>query len=139
MDDKVIYFLLSSVQDSHCHKRIQGFINQGFSVKVFGFQREADNYIPIEVPYQVHILGKTVNSRKFISRFRIIYRGLKQVTQEFDKSNLFYFFGIDVAFVGLILGIKNYIYEECDLVHTYFHKYLSIKSSSSIPSRMFLV
>lgn len=114
-----IIFILNEVTLPRCHKRIEEFIANGYSVKVYGFSRNAFDISP-DYSYTVTRIGK-VSESSYSKRLKVLFAGCKQVIKQHShKSNLFFLFGLDVAIVAsFFLHNRPYIYEESDLAHTY--------------------
>lgn len=112
-----IYFILNSVLDAHSIKRVEEFKSSGFNVKVFGFIREKTSNANTDA----EIIGRFSNNLSYHRRIRIYWRGIKQLfKQEQEKDIIWYYLGLDVAiFAYHIDHRRRFIYEECDLVHTY--------------------
>ena len=114
-----IVFVVSSVNDSHYKNRILEFINRGYDVEVYGYERPnkkgQSNY-----PYPVNVLG-VVRDKGYKERIGQYIKDFKVIKRQYKTTNVFFYLcGLDMA-IGFTLfsrGVK-YIYEECDLVHTY--------------------
>lgn len=128
-----IVFVTNSVHDSHSIKRIGEFAERGYDYVAYGFKRDID--IPTYYEkYNLKIIGEISNSQSYFSRIPIIYKALKKVVGSYSDSDvLWYFFGLDVALLANMFRLNGkYIYEECDLVHTY----LPLKIARSLFERL---
>jgi glycosyltransferase involved in cell wall biosynthesis len=86
---------------------------------VYGFEREGID-IPKELPFSVNLLGR-ISSGHYKERLEVYFKSLKGLSKRFDdKDTVYYLFGLDIAMVFLFLNRNvRYIYDECDLTHTY--------------------
>lgn len=115
-----IVFILGSVTDSHQKNRIEEFIQNGFDVKVYGFRRNGHELSKC-LKYPIEILGD-IEDGSYKQRLPIYYNSFKSFTKRHNDGNvIYYMFGQDLTFFFTLLnkGVK-YIYEEADLVHSYF-------------------
>lgn len=116
-----IVFVLDAIQDTHALKRVEEFVDNGFSIKVYGFNRQNCS-IPINPKYDICVLGEFPSGRKYLSRLPILYKGLRRVRRECSRQDLYYYFGLNAALIGSLVVPGEYIYEECDLTHAYFNR-----------------
>lgn len=115
---KKIVFILNAVSIPRCIKRVEEFVNRGFDVDVYGFDRGGESYIKSDL-FDVKIIGKHDIGQSYPIRFRIIMQSLKSLFKKYEKKDvLFYYFFFDVAFCATILSKRPYIYEESDLPYT---------------------
>lgn len=112
-------FVIPSVNDSHARHRISEFIDKGYEVVVYGFGR-SNRKTASDLPYQVHVLG-VLTDASYMERIKLYYKEFKVLGKKHDpKKDVFYLCGLDIAlFFHLINPSFKYIYEECDLTHTY--------------------
>lgn len=118
---KDIVFILGSVSQQRCIKRIEEFISNGYSVHVYGFERDLDNPFISDL-FKIKIIGTFANKLSYKKRIPILIQGIRKVHKEWvNKSNIvFYYFSMDTACISILLRIKQqYIYEESDLRHLY--------------------
>lgn len=128
---KKIVFILKTIEQQRCIKRIQAFIDHGYEVEVYGFNRKKN--MKQQYNFDIHSLGVIDDGQSYAKRTKE-YLKAKQVIKKFrhDNSVLFYLFGIDLALPLIISGARRYIYEESDLIHTKFGSRLVIKLFESI-------
>lgn len=114
-----IYFILNSLTDAHSIRRVKDFSGIGADVKVFGFLRNK----AAQVDDAFTVIGTFSNTLSYRKRVAIYFKGIKQLFKKYsDKDIVWYYLGLDVAWVATLLSPKKkYIYEECDLVHAYIH------------------
>lgn len=112
---KTIIFIVPSIDDSHYKNRIIEFIENGYDVKVYGFCRRNRER---NLPYLYESLGNIENA-SYANRIKLYISAFKCLGKDY-KDTLFYLCGLDIAmFFHFINPSHQYIYEECDLVHTY--------------------
>ncbi len=112
-----IVFILSSFH-IRCLKRIKEFIENGFDVEVYGFNR-GDTQLELDI--KATIIGNILPHTSHIKRTPIIVKGIKSVLKSIKQEEVvIYAFGLDIAMWVLLLNRKHpYIFEESDLYHTY--------------------
>lgn len=113
---KEIIFVLNCIEDSLCKKRVEEFQEKTFSVKVYGYVRNRQMQ-PIDGGI---VLSEIPNSLSYVKRLPILKRTLKQVIRKENCNDvIWYFFGLDIALVALLLNKDiKYIYENADLSYT---------------------
>lgn len=114
-----IIFVMNSINDAHANKRASDFKKQGHEVKLYGFLRHEN----MKYDNSAEVIGRFTNDMSYANRFSIYVNGLRKLfSREKDDNVVWYYQGIDVALFATILNRKGkYIYEECDLAHTYIH------------------
>lgn len=127
-----IVFILKTIEQQRCIKRIQAFIDHGYKVEVYGFNRKKT--VHQEYGFQINSLGVIEEGASYAKRTKV-YLAAKKIVNQYrnDKEVLLYLFGLDLA-LPLILcsGAKYYIYEESDLIHTKFKSRALIRMFESI-------
>lgn len=121
-----IVFILKTIEQQRCIKRIQAFIDHGYEVEVYGFNRKQT--VKQQYNFEINSLGVIADGLSYAKRTKE-YLKAKQVIKKYnhDKKVLFYLFGIDLALPLVMSGAKRYIYEESDLIHTKFGSRMVIK------------
>lgn len=110
-----IVFVLPNLGAPHFRNRISDFILHDFDVIVYGYERYNNR---LDLPYQVHSLG-TVTRKRYFDRIKLYVRTLWKLTRR-HKGVVFYLGNLDIAlFFHFLHPFTRYIYEECDLSHTY--------------------
>lgn len=117
-----IIFIIPSVEDSHYKNRVIDFFNNGFDVCVYGFKRKGRNNSQ-NLPYPVEIIGE-IEDEGYVSRLMLYFRGFNKIVKQYKNQGVLYFVGgLDIAmFFHFFHPREKYIYEECDLTHTYLGK-----------------
>ena len=115
MKSKKIVFILSSFH-VRCIKRIKEFVENGYEVEVYGFNRDS-----ITLDIDAKVIGVIQPGSSHIKRIPTIIKGIKSVLNNIkDDDPVIYIFGLDLAMCLLLLNKRHpYIYEESDLYHTY--------------------
>lgn len=114
-----VVFIINSIQNQRCTKRVEEFVNQGYTVDAYAFSRNVS--IPIrKTDTSISIVGEYSNDIPYKKRVLILYDAIKDICKK-NKSEdvIYYLFGLDIAMVFCLISRRKYIYEESDLVHTY--------------------
>ena len=117
---KEIIFIINSVQQQRCIKRIDQFIKNGYVVNAYGFSRNLNT--TTHPAFDLQVIGHFSNHSSYLERSLLMLRNLIPILWKYRNNTTvcFYFFGLDIALLSLlILGKCQYIYEESDLMHTY--------------------
>lgn len=116
---KNIAFILTTL-DSHARHRVDDFVAHGFDVHVYSFTRTNEKQ-STEAPWPVEIIGSFPNSLPYHKRLSILYKGIRSVALKYEgqKDVCFYYLGLDIAMIATFAIKHPYIFEECDLNHTY--------------------
>ena len=115
-----IVFILKTIEQQRCIKRIQAFIDHGYEVEVYGFNRKQT--VHQEYGFPINSLGVIEDGTSYAQRTKE-YLKARTVIKKYrkEKEVLFYLFGLDLALPMILFrGAKRYIYEESDLIHTKF-------------------
>ncbi len=116
--DRIVFIL--TTLDAHARHRVDDFVAHGFDVHVYAFIR-SNECQSIEAQWPIDSIGDFPNSLPYIKRLPLLYRGIMSVKRKYkDQSGIgFYYLGLDIAMMAGMLIRYPYIYEECDLNHTY--------------------
>jgi len=111
-----IIFILNTISHQRCIKRIEEFVENGFDVEVYGFDRYSTN------PYQGNItittIGNIHNSMNYFRRIFIIWKSLRKIINK-KGEYVYYYFNLDIASIAYFIKKNHYMYEESDLMYTY--------------------
>lgn len=115
-----VVFVINSIGQQRCFKRIREFQENGYETCAYAFSRYAEDAKKKEIK-DVTILANYTNDTPYRHRVSIIYKALKKVVKAHEKEQvIYYFFGLDLIMLALpLVWRKPYIYEESDLFHTY--------------------
>lgn len=122
---KKIVFIVNSIDNQRCRKRVDEFRLNGYPVKIYGINRG----LKTSTWDDCEIIASYDNQTAYRKRMSILKRALKKVFNEYRHKNdvIWYYFGLDIAMFGWWYNRgKKYIYEESDLVHTYMSKKVAI-------------
>ena len=116
---KEIVFILTTL-DAHATHRVNDFVAHGFHVQVNTFVRVNARQL-LETKWPVNVIGEFPNALPYRQRIKIIVQGIRQVARQYKgrKDVVFYYLGLDIAMFATGLIHQPYIFEECDLNHTY--------------------
>ena len=120
MEEKIRFiFILPALSDSHFKNRVLEFVNRGMEVEVYGFTRVGQKEVG-NLPYKYKSIGE-LHDEGYKERVRLYLSIFKRLGKIYKGKNVvFYLCGLDIAmFFHYINPSFRYIYEECDLVHTY--------------------
>ena len=111
-----IVFFVNIIRQARCIRRIEDFINRGYEVEVYGFDRAGDNR---KLPnFHYTIIGKVSRTTSYFKRLMMMKQAIKKVMVNQDKDVVYYIFNLDVAIAFALNGgiNKKYIYEISDLM-----------------------
>lgn len=116
-----IIFILASLSQPRCIKRVKSLLDLGYDVEVYGYYRGFYDVNKFPESLNVTVWGNIESGGgyfcKSIKNFSNIYNLLKKNSSE--KKILYYAFGFDLAFWLSLFCKKKYIYESSDLLYTY--------------------
>lgn len=121
MTNKII-FIVPALSNSHFKNRLLEFHERGLDIEVYGFLR-AGQKEPEGLPYKFESLG-TIKNKSYKERLNVYIRSFRALGKKYMKQKvIFYLFDLDIAaFFHYINPGFKYIYDECDLVHTYLKR-----------------
>lgn len=140
-----IIFIINCITQRRCLKRVQEFMDNGYEVSVYGFERK-DEKLYNGNAIQYELLGCISNEMSFANRLKYVYDAVKPIFRKHGKRDvIYYIFSLDIALscMPMLRGVR-YIYEESDMMHTYvgnryvrnilesFDKYIIRKSLRSV-------
>ena len=133
--DRIVFIL--TTLDAHARHRVDDFVAHGFDVHVYAFIR-SNECQSNEAPWPIDTIGDFPNSMPYVKRLPILYRGVMSVKRRYkDQSGIgFYYLGLDIAMIAGVLIRHPYIYEECDLNHTYIGSALLRKAFEKVDRRI---
>lgn len=111
-----IVFIINILRQARCLRRVEDFMNNGYSVIATGFDREGDNRaLP---SFQHKIIGHISRTTSYFKRLLMMKNAIKEEQTKHDKDVVYYIFSLDVAIAFLLAGglRKRYMYEVSDLM-----------------------
>lgn len=118
-----IVFISPSITAVHIRKRIQGFVDAGYDVVLYAFDR-GDNAAK-DYPSQVEVinLGFTPSGKGYIKKILRYIPILKRIFKLYRDTSVIYFAcAFDLALICRVYAGKPYFYHISDLVYGYFNK-----------------
>ena len=111
-----IVFVLNAITITRCQKRVQEFIDHGYEVEVYGFERGGETYAK-PASYEIETIGYHPVSMSYNKRLLVIMNALRRLHKKYkhQKDVVFYYFFFDVAFAASLVSNRPYIYEESDI------------------------
>ena len=98
MAKKKIIFFINAITITRCIKRIEEFVDNGYEVEAYGFERGGEVYAKPS-KFQINVIGKHDVSQSYFTRLRIIYSSLKPILKKYRGQDvIFYYFFFDIAF-----------------------------------------
>ena len=109
---KKIVFVLNAITITRCQKRVQEFIDHGYEVEVYGFERGGETYAK-PASYEIETIGYHPVSMSYYKRLLVIMNALRRLHKKYkyQKDVVFYYFFFDVAFVPMLLNHKRILWD----------------------------
>lgn len=121
MSNPKLVFLLGSISQPRCIKRINSFISRGFDVDIYGIYRGKYNENANISGKKINIIGKQTDGNAYFSKLLKNNRTVKNVLKKYNpQKTVFYSFGFSLTLSLKINGCKNYIYEISDILYGYY-------------------
>src|SRR5690554_947530 len=120
MKKPTIVFLLESISQPRCIKRINSFIDNGFDVEIYGIDR--GKYIENAniSGKKINVISKHAEGKDYIKRTFNNLKSVKRIINKYNQENtIFYSFGFILTFSLRFHNCKNYIYEIADIMYGY--------------------
>jgi len=115
-----IIFLLDSISQPRCIKRIKSFIDNGFEIVVYGYDREKYNANATIGDQQIQIIGNRFDGKNYFSKLINTQKDIQKIVKKHNsKDTVFYSFGFLLTLSLRINGCRNYIYEISDILYGY--------------------
>jgi glycosyltransferase involved in cell wall biosynthesis len=119
-DKPTIVFLLESISQPRCIKRVNSFITNGFNVEIYGIDRGVyteNNFIS---GVKVNVFDKQRDGKDHIKKLFKNYKSIKKILKKHDNGKtVFYSFGYAITITVLLSGCKKFIYEISDILYGY--------------------
>ena len=125
---KKIVFLVSSLSQPRCIRRIESIVALGYDVEVYGYDRGQYNCNKFSDNIPVTVLGRMAKGVGYLSKLLTVKRDINRILKEHNGQKcLYYSFGY---FESLFLRLKKvpYAYEISDIAYgsSRFNKIRSI-------------
>ena len=143
---KTIVFIINSVRQARCVRRVDEFLEHGYELEVYGFDREGDNRALPNIP--LNIIGTFQNGSNYLKRLKEIRTSIKaNIASKYKpQETLFYLFNLDIvlAFRSVFGRKYKYIYEVSDLAelvirNTLIRKFLIWQNDKSMRNAFHVV
>lgn len=119
MEKKKIVFVLNNITITRCLKRVGEFIENGYEVDVYGFEKQGEEGYAAPPNFDISVIGVFSREQSYFERLKVYYRALKQLFRKYKNQDvIFYYFFFNIAFAARLLSRRTYIYEESDLPYT---------------------
>lgn len=114
-----IVFLVSSLSQPRCIKRILSFINAGYECEVYGYDRNKYNCNVLPSDVKVTVLGELNDGADYFNKLKTFRKDIKHIVKKHkNESPIYYSFGI-ISTVFFFLKRQKYIYEISDILYGY--------------------
>lgn len=110
-----IIFIVQQLSQPRCIKRINHFIEEGYSCKIFGFNNglyedNLKNYNKkIEEQWEID------KKASKLQKINIYHNKIRSVINQIDKDDIIYAFSFEIGSIVSLLWKQKYIYEEADV------------------------
>lgn len=113
-----IVFVLPALNDSHHINHVKEFIERGYDVDVYGYERVDRK--KVDYGYTAHVLAEFENA-SYKNRIKQYVKDFRMLGSKYKNSDaVFFLSGLDLTMFFVLINPKaRYIYEEFDLRHTY--------------------
>lgn len=110
-----IVFITNILRQPRCIRRISDFIERGYEVRVYGFDRGGDNRTLPSFDYEC--IGINSNDDSYLKRMLKMKESISKVINKEGKDCLYYIFSLDNAIAArLVCGGLKFVYEISDLM-----------------------
>jgi len=115
-----VVFILESISQPRCIKRINSFISGGFDVDIYGIDRGKYNENATISGKQINIIGNQTDGDDYFNKLINNNRAVKNILKSYNsQETIFYSFGFSLTLSLKINGCKNYVYEISDILYGY--------------------
>lgn len=116
---KKVVFLVSSLSQPRCIKRILSFAKAGYDCEVYGYDRDKYNCNSLPSGIKVTVLGELNDGADYLRKLKTFGRDVKRIVEEHKRdSPVYYSFGI-ISTLFFFLKRQQYIYEISDIQYGY--------------------
>ena len=137
MDKKKIVFILNNISITRCLKRVSEFIDNGYDVDVYGFEKLGEEGYATPSNFNITVIGGFSRSQSYFERLKVYYRSLKPIFKKYKGQDvIFYYFFFNIALAARLLSRRTYIYEESDMPYTGFRNKTKRKLFGNIDKKI---
>lgn len=115
---KKIIFILESISQPRCIKRVKSFLSAGYDVEIYGYNRDVYNMNLDNLEIGVEILGELSDGRNYLTKILKFREDVKTIIQKNPNDALYYSFGFGISFF-MMKYRSRYIYEISDILYGY--------------------
>lgn len=127
MEKPLIVFLLESISQPRCIKRVNSFIANGYEVEIYGVDRGKYNVNANIEGKKINIIGRQVDGKNYLIKFLNNQYELKKIIRKYNSTTtVFYSFGLALTLSLKLNGCRYYIYEIADILYGY-NKFNSLR------------
>ncbi len=116
-----IVFILNTLTQPLCFKRIEEFRRRGYQTDVYGFSSDSQDTV-IRSSDIVQVIGTCVHGEgNYFRRLLTMVRAIRKLNRRYRNEDVtFYYFQMDTCIAARLVSRKPYIYENYDLVYGAF-------------------
>lgn len=134
---KKIVFVLNNITITRCLKRVCEFIDNGYEVDVYGFEKTGEEGYALPSNFNITTIGSFSRSQSYFARLKVYYKSMKPLFRKYKRQDVvFYYFFFNIALAARLLSKRAYIYEESDMPYTSFRNKLKRSFFSWIDKRI---
>ena len=127
-----IVFIINSIGQLRCLKRIQEFRDHGYETVAYGFERKGKK-LPYKIDFELNVLGMIDSNTPYLRRIYYLSKRLKQIFKRHKNENvIYYFFGLDIVFCSLPWLGRNYIFRGTYEIYAVKSRYVNILKNIDI-------
>lgn len=133
---KRFVFIVPALDSPRAIKRIEEFITEGYSVRVYAINRGND-LCNTNLSFEYEVIESFPNSTPYLKRFPVLLKAVGNVVKKEGKDCIYYVFG---SYLGILFSLcwsrLKFIYEEGDLAHTYIANRLLMQLLEKLDRRV---
>lgn len=125
---KKIVFVVDSLSQPRCIKRVLSFANAGYECVVYGYDRKKYNCNVLPDTIKITVLGEMKDGKDYIKKLGTLRKDIRRIVRIHKSEDVvFYSFGF-FSTLFFFLKRKQYIYEISDILYGYpkFNKILRL-------------
>ena len=116
MKKKKIVFILNNITLTRCLKRVSEFIENGYAVDVYGFEKKGEEKYATPSHFCISVIGSFSRKQSYFSRLILYYKSLRKLFKKYKGQDvIFYYFFFNIAFAAWLQCRRPFIYEESDI------------------------